>query len=43
MQSKELKKFNKPKSPREDASIPLGMEKKAITRGRREDPVWERG
>ena len=27
------KKFNKPKSPSEDASIPLGREKKVITEG----------
>jgi hypothetical protein len=29
-QSTELKEVNKPKSPSEDASIPLGREKKAI-------------
>ena len=38
MQSTELKKFNKPKKgPSEDASIPLGREKKAIMGGRGED------
>jgi hypothetical protein len=34
MQSTELKKFNKLKGPSENASIPLGREKKAITRGK---------
>jgi hypothetical protein len=33
IQSTELKKVNKLKSPSEDASIPLGREKKAITGG----------
>jgi hypothetical protein len=36
IQSIELKKINKPKGPSEDASIPLGREKKAIKGGRRE-------
>jgi hypothetical protein len=35
IQSTELKKFNKLKCPREDASVPLGREKKAITSGER--------
>jgi hypothetical protein len=43
MQSRELKKFNKPKGPIEDASIPLRREKKAITgEGREEGSGWER-
>ena len=43
IQSTELKKVNKPKGPSEDASIPLGWEKKAITGGRREGGTgWER-
>ena len=33
IQSTELKKFNKLKCPGEDASVPLGREKKAITSG----------
>ena len=33
IQSTELKKVNKLKDPREDASVPLGKEKKAITSG----------
>jgi hypothetical protein len=37
IQSKELKKVNKPKGPSENASISLGREKKAITRDRRRD------
>jgi hypothetical protein len=32
LQSTELKKINKQKFPSEDASIPLGREKKAFTR-----------
>jgi hypothetical protein len=36
IQSTELKKANKPKSPSEDASVPLGRKKKAITGGDRE-------
>jgi hypothetical protein len=36
IQSTELKKFNKLKCPSEDASVPLGREKKAIT-------GWEEG
>ena len=40
IQSIELKKFNKLKGPNEDASVPLGREKKAITRGR-EGGAWE--
>jgi hypothetical protein len=34
IQSIELKKVNKSKGPRENASIPLGREKKAIIAGR---------
>ena len=33
IQSTELKKVNKLKCPSEDASVPLGREKKAITSG----------
>lgn len=33
IQSIELKKVNKLKGPSEDASVPLGREKKATTRG----------
>ena len=33
IQSTELKKVNKLKCPNEDASVPLGREKKAITSG----------
>ena len=33
IQSTELKKLNKLKCPSEDASVPLGREKKAITSG----------
>ena len=33
IQSTELKKLNKRKCPSEDASVPLGREKKAITSG----------
>ena len=33
IQSTELKKVNKLKGPSEDASVPLGREKKAITSG----------
>ena len=44
MQSRELKKFNKPKGPSEDVSILLGREKETITGGRgRERSGWERG
>ena len=32
IQSTELKKVNKQKGPSEEASVPLGREKKAITR-----------
>jgi hypothetical protein len=35
MLSTELKKVNKLKCPSEDASVPLGREKKAITSGER--------
>ena len=35
IQSTELKKVSKLKCPSEDASVPLGREKKAITRGER--------
>ena len=32
------------KGPSEDASVPLGMKRKAVMRGRgREGPGWERG
>jgi hypothetical protein len=31
---------NKPKGPTEDASIPLGRKKKAITVGQREGGIW---
>ena len=34
IQSTELKKTNKLKGPSEDASVPLGREKKAITSGK---------
>jgi hypothetical protein len=37
--STELKKVNNPKGPSEDASVPLGREKKAITGGR-EGQTW---
>ena len=39
----ELKKVNKLKCPSEDASVPLGREKKAITNGEggREGGTWE--
>ena len=40
IQSTELKKANKLKGPSEDASIPLGKEKKAIT-GTEEGETWE--
>jgi hypothetical protein len=40
IQSTELKKLNKLKGSSEDASVPLGREKKAITRGRR-DLGWK--
>jgi hypothetical protein len=36
IQSTKLKKVNKPNSPSEDASNPLGREKKAITGERME-------
>jgi hypothetical protein len=35
IRSKELRKVDKPKGPSEDASIPLGKERKAVTRGSR--------
>ena len=35
IQSTEFKKLNKLKCPSEDASVPLGREKKAITHGER--------
>jgi hypothetical protein len=38
-QPTELKKVNKVKCPSEDASVPLGREKKATTRGER--GTWE--
>ena len=37
IQSTELKKVNKLKGPREDTSVPLGREKKVITRQREKD------
>jgi hypothetical protein len=40
IQFTELKKFNKLKGKSEDASVPLGREKKAITSGR-EGEIWE--
>jgi hypothetical protein len=40
IQSTELKKLNKLKCPREDASVPHGREKKAITSGEG-GRVWE--
>ena len=41
IQSTELKKVNKLKGPSEDASIPLGREKKAtIAVGEREGETW---
>jgi hypothetical protein len=53
IQSTELKKLNKRKCPSEDASVPLGREKKAITsreggrnlRGKVEGvrSLWEKG
>jgi hypothetical protein len=42
--STELKKVSKLKGPSGDASVTLGREKKAITRGRgSEEHEWERG
>jgi hypothetical protein len=49
IQPTELKKVYKPKGPSEDASIPIGMEKKVIMEGsrgwgggrRRRGPGWE--
>jgi hypothetical protein len=43
IQSTELKKVSKPKGPSEDASIPLGREKKAIMGGRGERDLDGRG
>ena len=43
IQSTELKKVNKPKGPSEDASIPLGREKKHSQEGWKGGPGWERG
>ena len=44
IQSTELKKVKNQKGPSEDASIPLGREKKTIRGGRgRERPRWKRG
>ena len=40
IQSTELKKVTSRKGPSEDASIPLGREKKAITGERREGGTW---
>ena len=41
IQSTELKKVNKLKGPSEDASVPLGREKKAITSGERgKNLIW---
>jgi hypothetical protein len=42
-QSTKLKKLNKLKCPREDASVSLGREKKAGTVGRKEGPGKESG
>jgi hypothetical protein len=43
IQSTELKKVNKLKCPSEDASVPLGREKKAITGGgKKGEPERER-
>jgi hypothetical protein len=39
MKSTELNKGNKMKSPSDNASIPLGREKKAITGGEQEESV----
>jgi hypothetical protein len=39
-QSTELKKFNKLKGPNEEATVPFGREKKAITSGD-EGGIWE--
>jgi hypothetical protein len=39
MQSTEFKRLNKLKCPTEDASVPLGIEKKAITSG--EGGTWK--
>ena len=44
IQSTEIKKVNKLKDLSEDASVPLGREKKAIMGGRGgERPEWGRG
>jgi hypothetical protein len=49
IQSTEFKRFNKLKGPSEDASVPLGREKKAITNGeggkslRGKMDTWEDG
>ena len=44
IQSTKLKKVFKLKGPSDDASIPLGREKKTIMTGRgRKGHVWERG
>jgi hypothetical protein len=44
IQFTELKKIYKQKGSSEDASVPLGREKKTITGGRgKEGPGWERG
>ena len=40
IQSTEFKRFNKLKCPSEDASVPFGREKKAITVGR-ERGIWD--
>jgi hypothetical protein len=43
IKSTELKKANKPKGPREDASVSLRRERKAIAEGRgREGYEWEK-
>jgi hypothetical protein len=44
MQTAALKKVNKPKGQSEDASIPLGRQRKVIIGGKgREGPGWEVG
>ena len=44
VQSTELKKLNKLKCPSEDASVPLGRGKKAITSGKGQtlEEMWKR-
>jgi hypothetical protein len=40
IQSREFKKVNKPKGPNEDASVPLGRVRKAVTGGGWEEGSW---